>query len=335
MKKQISIKKVAQEANVSNATVSLVLNGKDKDGRVGKVTAEKVRKIAKELNYEPNHLARGLRMGKSNTIGLIVADISNPFFATLAFHIQEYAEKFGYSVIITNSNESDEKFDKILQVLFRQQVDGLIIVPTENSIKSVEKLIERKIPLVLLDRWFPDLQTCHVVIENYQVSKKAVQYLVDNNCKKIALISYKTNLPHMTERGRGYEDVMKKEGLYNENLIKEVNYISIEEDIKKSMDDLFAYQGNDIIDGIFFTTNSISMIGIKYLLENKIKILEDVKIVCFDKSDAFDFAKFNIPYVLQPIPEMGRMAVEVLINQIVNGIITPSKIELFAKLIEE
>jgi len=312
-----------------------VLNGKDKEGRVGKHTAEKVKKIAKELNYEPNNLARGLRMGKSHTIGLIVADIANPFFATLAFHIQEYAEKAGYSVIITNSNESDEKFDKILQVLFSHQVDGLIIVPTENSIKSIEKLIERKIPLVLLDRWFDDLPTCNVVIENYKASRKAVQYMIDNNCKKIALFSYKVNLPHMAERRRGYEEVMKKEGLYDANLIKEVNYISIEEDVKKSMDELFAYNEKGAIDGILFATNSISMIGIKYMLEKKIKIQKDVKIVCFDKSDAFDFAKFSVPYVLQPIPEMGRTAVEALIDQIVKGKITPSNIELFAKLIEK
>lgn len=91
---RVSIKMIAQTLGVSNATVSLVLNGKEKEGRVGKELAEKIRIKAKELNYEPNSLARSLRMGKSQTIGLIVADISNPFFGKLAFHIQEQAQKY-------------------------------------------------------------------------------------------------------------------------------------------------------------------------------------------------------------------------------------------------
>lgn len=332
MRKQVSIKTIAQKVGVSNATVSLVLNGKDTGGRVGKETAEKIRKTAKELNYEPNHLARGLRMGKSQTIGLVIADISNPFFAHLAFHIQEYAEKYDYSVIITNTNESDEKLVKILDVLSGHQVDGLIVVPTEHGKPYVEKLVEKKFPLVLLDRWYPGLQTCYVAIDNYQASRDAVQYLIDNTCKRIALFCYASDLPHMQERRRGYTEVMRKVGLYNKNLIKGINYVSMEKDIRKAMDELWAFKGKDKMDGIFFATNTISLSGIKYLLEKKIKIPKDVKIVCFDKSDAFDFTEFSLPYVLQPIPEMGKMAVDMLMNQIKKGIITPGKVELGATL---
>jgi len=331
MKKQISIKTIAQHVGVSNATVSLVLNGKDKEGRIGKDVAEKIRKVAKELNYEPNHLARGLRMGKSQTIGLVVADISNPFFANMAFHIQEYAEEYGYSVIITNTNESDDKLVKILDILLSHQVDGLIIVPTEHSIASIEKLIRKKTPLVLLDRWFPGLETCNVAIDNYRASKAAVQYLIDNRCKRIAMFGYSVNLPHMQERVHGYIDVMKDAGLFDVNLVKRINYHSMESDIEKAMDELFRHQKKQI-DGIFFASNSISMLGVKHMMKLGIKIQEDVKIICFDKNEAFDYMAHSMPYVLQPIPEMGKMAVDLLVSQMKHEDSTPNKVELYAKL---
>ena len=332
MKRRVSIKTIAQQVGVSNATVSLVLNGKDKEGRVGKDVAEEIRKVVKELNYEPNHLARGLRMGKSQTIGLVVADISNPFFANLAFHIQEYAEKFGYSVIITNTSESDAKFMKILDILLSHQVDGLIVVPTENSCDSIESLVKKKMPLVLLDRWFPDLQTYHVVIDNYQASRSAVQYLIDNNCKRIAMFGYTVNLAHMQERSRGYVDVMKRVGIYDEELVKRVNYHSLKSDVESAIEDLFLHNKGEKVDGIFFATNSISMLGIKHLIKLGIKIQEDVKIICFDKSEVFDYMDNVIPYVLQPISEMGKTAVDVLISQIKQENTIPSKVELYSKL---
>ena len=332
MKKQVSIKTIAQQVGVSIATVSLVLNGKDQKGRIGKDVAETIRKVAKELNYEPNHLARGLRMGKSQTIGLVVADISNPFFANLAFHIQEYAETYGYSVIITNTNESDSKFVKILDVLLGHQVDGLIIVPTEHSFEAIEKLVKKKTPLVLLDRWFPDLPTCHVVIDNYQASKSAVQYLIDGKCKRVSFFGYNVSLPHMQERARGYIDVIQKNDLFDKELMKDINYHSIKSDIENALDSLFLHNKVERVDGIFFATNTISMLGIKHLLKLGIKVQEDVKIVCFDKSEAFDFMEHMIPYVLQPIPEMGKMAVDMLISQMKQEDSAQGKVELYAKL---
>ena len=328
---KVSIKNIAQRVGVSIATVSLVLNGKDKKGRIGKDVAETIRKVAKELNYEPNHLARGLRMGKSQTIGLVVADISNPFFANMAFHIQEYAEQFGYSVMITNTNESDSKLSKILDILLGRQVDGLIIVPTEHSFETIEKLVKKKVPLVLLDRWFPDLPTCHVVIDNYQASRSAVQHLIDGKCKRISFLGYHVHLPHMLERARGYADVMQEAGLFDEKMMKGINYHSMKPDIEHALNDLFLHDKKQV-DGIFFANNSISMLGIKYLLKMGVKLQEDVKIVCFDKSEAFDYMEHHIPYILQPIPEMGKMAVDVLISQIKQEIVTPSKIELYTKL---
>jgi len=328
---RVSIKNIAQRLNVSTTTVSLVLNGKEKEGRVGKEMADRIRQVASEMNYEPNYLARGLRIGRSHTIGLIVADISNPFFASLAFYIQEEAERFGYSVMIVNTNESDLKMEKMINVLKSRQVDGFIIVPTENGEPYIEDLVNRNIPVVLVDRYFPHLNISSVVVDNYSASAKAVESLIDQGCKNIGLIIYKSSLPHMLERKRGYVDALKKQDGYNSSLVKEVNYSLINTDIVLAIEGLFMKENSP--DGLFFATNTLAMLGIKELMRMQANILNDVKVISFDKNEAFDFMDISIPYILQPIPEMGKNAVELLTEQIKNNTIISKCIELQANLI--
>jgi Transcriptional regulators len=311
---RVSLKDIAHELGVSIAAVSLVLNGKEKEGRVGKEMAEKIRNKAREMHYEPNNIARGLRIGRTQTIGLIIADISNLFFANLAFHIQEHAEKFGYSVIITNTNESDLKMEKMTNILKGRQVDGFIIVPTENGAPYVKDLIKRGIPVVLIDRYFPGEGVSSVVVDNYTSSRNALTCLIDQGCKNIGLVIYKSTLQHMIERKRGYIDVLTEAGLYNPSFIKEINYSLITNDIFIAIESLLMKENN--IDGIFFATNTLSMLGIKQLMNLNVKIPEDVKVVCFDKSEVFDFINIPLLYIQQPIPEMGKNAVELVIEQI-------------------
>lgn len=327
---RVSIKNIAEKVGVSNATVSLVLNGKGKDGRVGAAMAEKIKKVAKELNYEPNNLARSLRVGKSKTIGLIVADITNPFFANLAFHIQEYAEEFGYTVIITNTNESASKLRERLNILKSQQVDGFIITPAEDSENDIDELVKNNIPVVLLDRFYPELGVSYVAVDNYHASKNSIQYLLKQGCKRIAILVYKNKLFHMQERKRGYIEAMQKAGYYDKTLLKEISYDNIENDVASAISDLL--KSDQKLDGIFFATNSISVLGIKQLLSKGIKVTEDVKVVCFDKSEAFEFSDIKIPHVTQPIPEMGKRAAGVLIEQIEQKKMVPSKTELYSTL---
>jgi LacI family transcriptional regulator len=308
-----SIKDIAQELGVSTATVSLVLNGKEKNGRVGKEVAARIRQKALEMNYEPNHLARGLRMGKTLTIGLVIADISNLFFANLAFYIQEEAERLGYSVIITNTNESDLKMEKMIHVLRGRSVDGLIVVPTEHGDEMVRDLLKRHTPVVLVDRYFRDLPVGAVTVDNYRASRHAVRYLMDRGCRNIGLVIYKSALQHMCDRKRGYEDLLREGGLYRASLVKEISYSTLADDMVIAMDSLLAH--NRPVDGIFFATNTLSMLGIKQLLARQMAVMRDLPVICFDKSDAFDFVPTPIPYIQQPIREMGVRAVELLVEQ--------------------
>lgn len=314
--KKVSIKDIALKVGVSNASVSMVLNGNVKKGRISKEMIEKIQTAAKTMNYQPNRLARSLQSGRTQTIGLLVADISNPFFGALAFHIQEQIEEAGYAVIIMNTNESDTKMGKMIELLKERQVDGFIIVPTEYGERYIAPLAETNIPLVLMDRYYPSIPTTNVLVDNYQASLEATNLLITHGCKRIALLVYHNNQPHMLERKRGYTDALKKAGLLNESLIKEVNYTNIAEDIRQAITNLRQNTGESAVDGILFATNSIAVIGIKQLLNLNIRIPEEIQVASFDKSEAFDLMTTPIPYIQQPIFEIAKKSVQVLIEQI-------------------
>lgn len=312
--KRVSLKTIADELGVSTATVSIVLSGKYKRGRVSEKLSNKIKAKAKELNYMPNTLAKGLRIGKSKTIGLVIADISNVFFGTLALHIQEYAEKEGYAVIIVNTNEQYDKMEKLIQLLKARQVDGLIITSTENSKDLIEDLIDDNLPFVLVDRSFPDLEVNSVLINNYNISYQSTEKLIQQGCKNIGLVTYNQDQYHINERRKGYVEALKNAGIYNPENIKEACYDSLKSDVDKAICNLI--NRKDKIDGIFFTTNSISINGVKSLIENNVDIPNEIQIMCFDESEAFYLLPYSIPFIKQPIEQMAQIAMELLIENI-------------------
>lgn len=311
---KVSLKVIANQVGVSTATVSLVLNGKNKNGRVSAETSQRILDKAAELNYMPNSLAKGLRMGRSKSIGLIVADISNVFFGTLALHIQRYAEKEGYIVIIANTNEELDEMEKMIRFLNAHQIDGLILVPAENSETLVKKLIDAKIPLVLVDRNYPYLDVDSVTINNFEISNIAVKELIKKGCRNIAFITYKEKHHHIDERKRGYKQALEAEGIFNENNILEVRYKFLKNDIEKAISTLI--QRNPQIDGYFFATNSISILSVKQLLKNNIDIFNDVGIMCFDENEAYHLLPYSLPYIKQPIEKMAKQSIESIVDQI-------------------
>ena len=311
---RVSLKTIANELGVSIATVSIVLSGKNSKGRISEETSKKVLDKAKELNYMPNTLAKGLRMGSSKTIGLVIADISNVFFGTLALHIQEYAEEEGYAVIIVNTSEKFEKMEKMINLLKARQVDGFIITPTENSKSLIKDLATDKMPFVLVDRTFPDLRLNSVLINNYDISYRATQQLINQGCRNIALVTYKQDEFHINERKRGCVEALKNAGIYKSENMKEVRYDFLKSDIENEISHLTNKKNK--VDGIFFTTNSISMNGVKSLIKNNVDIPNDIQIMCFDESDAFYLLPYTVPFIKQPIERMAIESIKLLIDSI-------------------
>lgn len=311
---RVSLKVIANQLGVSAATVSLVLNGKNINGRVSEETSKKILDKAAELNYMPNSLAKGLKMGRSKTIGLILADISNVFFGTLALHIQKYAEKEGYIVIIANTNEKVEEMEKMIRFLNSHQVDGLVIVATEGSEYLIKNLIDKKFPIVLVDRTYPKLNVYSVSINNFDISYQSVNQLIDKGCKNIAFVTYKEKHHHIEERKRGYTEALKEANIFNEDNILEVRYDFLKNDIENAISHLLDKQPH--IDGFFFATNSISTLSVKHLLKNNIDIYNDVKIICFDENEAYQLLPSPLAYIKQPVEEMAKFSIRLLIDQI-------------------
>ena len=313
MAKKVSLKDIASKVGVSTALVSYVLNGLEKEKRVGPEIAEKIHSAAKELKYQPNQIARSLRKGSTNTIGLIVADISNPFFGQLARVIEDEAARHNYTVIFGSSDEDCSKSSALMEALLNRQVDGLLITPTEGCSKQIQSLIKRDIPVVLIDRYFPDISTNHVVLDNYQATWNAVNCFVSNGYNKINMIAYKSSLVHMQERIRGYREAMKENGLAKEILVKEVRYNHVKSDVDKIMDDLLAEKK---MNALLFATNALSIYGLYAIRKSNVKVPEDLAVIGFDGHEVFDFFQPPISYIKQPLEEMGKESIKILLDQI-------------------
>lgn len=312
--KKVSLKDIALEAGVSTALVSYVLNNKEEKARVGQEMAKKIRKIARKLNYQPNHIARSLKSGRSDTIGLIVADISNPFFAHIARTIEDEAKRHNYTVIFGSSDENVDKSQDLINVLVNRQVDGLILIPTEGSEQQIKHLKEQNVPFVLIDRYFPGIPASQIRINNYEAAYNAVSHLIRTGHRQIAMIAYKTALHHIGERKRGYLEALPDQ---QKGQMKLARYSHLKEDIRLAIDQLM--KARKPADAIFFATNSLAIEGLKYINELGIRVPEELAIVSFDESEAFDLFYAPVTYIKQPILEMGKEAVRVLLEQMKDG----------------
>ena len=331
--KRVSLKTIADLAGVSTALVSYVLSGKEKEYRVGLDIALKIKAIAKDLNYQPNLLAKGLRSGKTHTIGLIIADISNPFFANVARVIEDEAAKNGYTVIIGSSDENAARSWNLVDVLTNRQVDGFIIVSAENSEDLVHHLIHTNVPFVLLDRHFPFIPTDFVVTNNFKASYDAGVHLIENGYEKIGLIAYKSELFHMKERIRGYRQALEDNNLPAEpNWLKEVYFDTLEQGIRKAIHEMTAAPSP--VDALIFSTYGLAINGLKYINELRLKVPDDLGIVSFGQAEVFDLYYCPITYMRQPIELLGKTAVDVLVRKVDNPTTQLTQISMDAVLVE-
>jgi LacI family transcriptional regulator len=331
VEKKIALKDVARHVGVSAATVSYVLNGKEKEARVSLEMSDKIRKAAADLNYQPNVIAKSLKIGKTNTIGLIVADISNPFFSNIARIVEDEAKKHGYVVIFGSSDESADKQQDLIDVMLNRLVDAFIIAPSAGTEKQIKDIKKRSIPVILIDRFFPNVEADCVHINNFQAANKAVQHLIKNKRSKIAMLAYDSQLPHMQERKDGYKAALKENALrFKSSWLLEVSYHNIEKDVAAKMSTLLQPLQ---VDAFFFATNSLAVAGLKRINEYGIKVPDELAIISFDESDAFDFFYSPVTYVSQSVTDIGKEAVKLVINKLLNKTEKAASVIVEAKLI--
>lgn len=311
--KKVNLKDISEELGVSKSLVSFVMNGKAKEMRVSDVMAERILAKAEEMGYKANPLAQALRTGKSKTIGLIVADISNQFYAKIARNIEDEATKRGYHVIFGSSDENDKRSSELVNLFYEKQVDGLIISPTKGDRENIIKLQNDGFPIVLLDRYFSDNESNIVVANNVTGSYEIVKRLIENGNKKIGYVTHKTDSSVVKFRYQGYARAIEEFGLeLNNKIIREVAHSNNKEEIKEVVKDLIEHNG---LDAIFFFNNNLAIEGGKIIREYNKDSTRNVEIGCFDSSRYLEL--LDIPYVsaVQQVEELGKVSMRLLLQQ--------------------
>jgi LacI family transcriptional regulator len=310
---KFSLKDIAIEAGVSITTVSFVLNGKAKEKRISNRVTEKIKKIIAARNYKPNVFGRGLRTGKTTTLGLIVEDIGNFFFGNVAKTIELAAYRKGYKVIFTSTDNDDPKAKDLLTMLKHQQVDGFIITPTEGMRDAIIQLQKEKKSFVLFDRFFPDLNTSYVVLDNFSGAYDMTCHLVSKGYKKIAFVTINSNMIQMKERLEGYKAAIKRSGLvFDKTLVCSLPFLSVNGSDFETLKS-FILTHNDI-DAIFFATNYLGILGIDCLSSLGLSFPGDLAVTSFDDHDLFRLYKPGITVVAQPIEKLANEAIDLLLH---------------------
>lgn len=318
MPKKTSIKDIAKSLNVSPTLVSMVLNGKGDENAISPITQQKVLDKAKELHYMPNRAARSLRMGTSETIGLIVSDISNPFYAKIAGRIEKIASKSGYNLFVCSTNENIEREAELIEMLKSRNVDGIIISSSasdENEFVNPEK---EKIPIVMIDRIVKGCNNNSVSTDNFAGAYQATKHIINTGFEKIAYFSITPDyLSTIQDRFKGYKSALLEHNLqFDENLVKTISFENIHEETKNAIENLLSNQDKPF--AIFTANNSIAISCMKILNEKNIKIPEELALLSFDNIDLFELSSPKITSVAQPVEKIGDYAVEIILDKIKN-----------------
>ena len=314
MKKKLSIVDIANSLNVSKTTISFILNGRAQEKRIGADLVERVLKHVEEVGYKPNSLAKSLRTGKSNIIGLMVEDISNPFFASIARLIEDRAYKNGYKIIYCSTDNDTKKTQDLIGMFRDRHVDGYIIAPPEGIEEDISSLIKDGMPVVLFDRHLPKVDTDYVEIDNLFSTYNATRHLVDQGYKNIAFVTFASRQTQMQGRLQGYKDALREKGL--EPLIKEIVFNQDEDLIIGPITSFFKEHPH--IDAVFFGTNHVGTCGLKVINALGIKVPSDMAVISFDDYDVFKLYVTPVTAIAQPIEEIADNVITVLLNRLNN-----------------
>ena len=299
---ETTIKDVAKYAGVGVGTVSRVINN---EKAVGEKTREKVLEAMKALNYSRNNMAFRLRKNETRIIALLVPVINHPFFANLAYYVEDEASKFGYSVILVSSQQKVDKEAEIITKIKHREVDGAVFVT--HYMHEEEDL--QNCPIVSIDRIFGE-NTPYVTSDNYDATKQAIKYMIEHGAKNVGFIGSKPLVAsEILERERAYLDVMAEYNMpprmVNEIIQHGEEPIVVSDFLEKYKD----------VDGVFVSGYTLSQVFYDAALDLGKKIPDDLQIVSYDGIFR-QWGVINMTCVEQPIEEIARQVVRLLIKKI-------------------
>ena len=305
-----TINDVARLAGVSTTTVSHIING---TRYVSDDLKERVEKAIAELGYRPNSMARGLRRGESKTIGLIVPDNSNPFFAEILRSIENIGYSSGYSVILCNSDSDIQKEIAYTDLLFAKQVDGIVFITTTNSCEHLQQLTDGGIPIVVIDRDIPLKGTDVLLVDNFQGGYDATRYLIELGHRNIACITGPSRFTPSADRVNGYKKALTETGIeVNDDWIVagDFQFLGGENGVEQ----LLSLSNRPT--AIFACNDLMALGAMRSLRKAHLSVPKDISLIGFDDISLTSVVSPALTTVAQPIQKISELAFELLINRI-------------------
>ncbi|RBQ11379.1 LacI family DNA-binding transcriptional regulator [Pedobacter miscanthi] len=311
MTKKISIKDIAQRLNLSTTTVSFVINGKAKEKFISKEVTAKILNLVAEVGFRPNSFAKGLRTGKSKTIGFLVDHISDPFFSGIAHFLEEIAAKHGYKILFSSTGKEKTKFTELVEVFTERRVDGYIVATAVGMEEEVKKLVDSDVPIVLFDRYLPGIPADYVLVDNFASTYKATQHLFENGYHNCAFITTNTEEQQMTDRLEGYRDAVADHG--GKEFIFKIKYEGTGSIVNAITSFLHAHPQ---IDAIIFAANYLTMEGLRALKKSNGKLRDDLALVSFDDFELLEFISPAITAIQQPMEKIAQHIMKLLLAKL-------------------
>ncbi len=310
----VTLKQLAEQLHVSISTVSKALHGSEE---ISKETIERVKTLAKHLNYQPNKVALSLKSNKTKTLGVIIPNILNHFFAKVLYGIEEEATKKGYDIIICISNESYVKELQSMEVLGNGSVDGFIISIAEetqinNQTQHIESVLQQNLPVVMFDRVSDAIHCDRVIIDDFGAAYEATKYLLDEGRKQIILLSDIEELSVGKLRVNGYLQALKETLDYKNEPI--MVHVGNTDNLETSIEDL--YEQYPKVDGILSIDNTTGVVALHKALKKGIKVPKDLSIIGFSDDNVLPFTDPKLSTVTQHAIDIGKTSVDQLIKRI-------------------
>ena len=322
-----TIRDVAKQAGVATMTVSRVINN---SGYVSDATRTKVEAAIAELGYVPNMLGPSLRFNQTNTLALVLTDITNPFWTTVARGVEDAAQEKGYSVILCNTDESIQKQDQYLTMLLKRRIDGILFVPADNNGEPIRLIQKQKVEVVVLDRDVPDVAVDVVRGDSFDGAYQLARHLIELGHKHIAILSGPKNIFTSIERVAGFRQAMEEadlthnlENIYWGSFSQNLGSDTAEQALKTTpRPTAFLAVNNFIANGALQTFSASGL-----------RVPEDVSLVSFDDIPAIINPTPFLTVAIQPAYEMGYQATQLLLARLLKEgpkdhqkIILPTKI---------
>jgi len=315
----VTIVDVAKRANVSTMTVSRVINHASS---VKEGTRQRVLKVMAELNYMPNSIARSLISGRSHSIGLIIADLTNTFFTTMARGAEDAANQHHHRLILCNHDDDINKERQYIETLISAQIDGMVITPAgDESVTNLSILQNHGIPFVLVDRTVNPILSDQVLGDSFTGAYELTTHLLKQGHRHITLLSGPTHIHTARERMKGYERALSEwEMPVRTELIHTVPYYLHEEGMIREVEQGIAsiFSGQMKPTAVFAFNNDLAIHAMRGLRKIGLKSPDDVAIACFEDVDPHGFFQLEISTACQPAYKFGERAVHMLFDRIEN-----------------